>query len=169
MGADTFIRVGSCGAVQPDLGPGDVIHFDRRSAPGRHWQPPTCRRTIRRCQRFEVTRALVDAAAALGVPVHIGIGASADAFLRAHEGRDEMAKVHVLSVEMESDTLFVVRAVSAAGAPAHSCLRRHHTEVKPVRGEQAFRRGEENAIQIALRAMHQIAVPDHSEVRIEKL
>lgn len=159
MGADTFIRVGSCGAVQPGLGPGDVIISTgavRLGGTANAYLPPH----YPAVPTFEVTRALVDAAAALGIPAYIGIGASSDAFYAPHEGRDEMAKAHVMSVEMESDTLFVVGQYRGWRTGALFACDGTHTEVKPVRGEQAFRRGEENTIQIALRAMRHIAVQD---------
>jgi DeoD family purine-nucleoside phosphorylase len=159
MGADTFIRVGSCGAVQPDLGPGDVIISTgavRLGGTGNAYLPPH----YPAVPTFDVTRALVDAAAALGIPVHAGIGASSDAFYAPQEGRDEMAKARVLSVEMESDTLFIVGQYRGWRTGALFTCDGTPTEVKPAWGEQAFRRGEENTIQIALRAMRHIAAQD---------
>ena len=159
MGADTFIRVGSCGAAQPDLGPGDVIISTgavRLGGTGNAYLPlyypavPT----------FEVTRAMVEASAELGVPVHLGLGASGDAFYAPQEGREEMAKAHVLSIEMESDTLFVVGQYRGWRTGALFACDGTQTEMKPAWGEEAFRRGEENTIQIALRAMHKIAMAE---------
>lgn len=159
MGANTFIRVGSCGAVQPNLGPGDVIISTgavRLGGTANAYLPlhypavPT----------FEVTRALVDAAAELGVPVHLGVGASGDAFYAPKEGREEMAKAHVLSVEMESDTLFIVGQYRGWRTGALFAADGTQTEIKPAWGEEAFRRGEENAIRIALRAMGKLALAD---------
>jgi uridine phosphorylase len=159
MGADTFIRVGSCGAVQPDLGPGDVVISTgavRLGGTGNAYLPPY----YPAVPTFEVMRAMVDTAAELGAPVHLGIGASGDAFYAPKEGREEMAKAHVLSIEMESDTLFVVGQYRGWRTGALFACDGTQTETKPAWGEQAFRRGEENAIQIALRAMHKIALAD---------
>jgi uridine phosphorylase len=94
------------------------------------------------------------------VPTHLGIGASGDAFYAPKEGREEMAKAHVLSIEMESDTLFVVGQYRGWRTGALFACDGTQTEMKPTWGEQAFRRGEENAIQIALRAMHKIAAAE---------
>lgn len=159
MGADTFIRVGSCGAVQPDLGPGDVIISTgavRLGGTGNAYLPPY----YPAVPAFEVTRAMVDAAAELGAPIHLGIGVSVDAFYAPHEGREEIAKAHVLSIEMESDTLFVVGQYRGWRTGALFACDGTQTEMKPAWGEEAFRRGEENAIQIAIRAMHKIALAD---------
>lgn len=159
LGADTFIRVGSCGAVRADLGPGDVIISNgavRLGGTGNAYLPlhypavPT----------FEVTRALVDAAAELKVPVHVGVGAAGDAFYAPREGREEMAKANVLSIEMESDTLFVLGQFRGWRTGAIFATDGTPTEVKPEWGEAAYRRGELQAIEIALKAMHKLATDD---------
>jgi len=145
--------------MQPDLGPGDVIISTgavRLGGTGNAYLPPY----YPAVPTFEVTRAMVDAAAELGAPIHLGIGASGDAFYAPWEGREEMAKAHVLSIEMESDTLFVVGQYRGWRIGALFACDGTQTEMKPAWGEQAFRRGEENAIQVALRAMHKIALAD---------
>lgn len=160
MGSDTFIRVGSCGAVQPDLGPGDVIISTgsvRLGGTANSYLPlhypavPT----------FEITRALIDAAAALSVPVQVGIGAAGDAFYAPREGRAEMAKAHVLSLEMESDTLYILGQYHGWRTGSIFATDGTPTEIKPAWGEEAFRRGETQAIEIALKAMHDIATKDN--------
>ncbi|HZQ09970.1 MAG TPA: nucleoside phosphorylase [Anaerolineae bacterium] len=159
MGADTFIRVGSCGAVQPNLGPGDVIISTgsvRLGGTANSYLPlhyPAV-------PSFEVTRALVDAAAELNIPVYVGIGAAGDAFYAPKEGRAEMSKAGVLSIEMESDTLYIVGQYRGWRTGAIFATDGTITEVKPAWGEEAFHRGEKQAIEIALRAMHAIAVKD---------
>lgn len=162
LGANTFIRVGSCGAVRADLGPGDVIISSgtvRLGGTGNAYLPlhypavPT----------FAVTRALVDAAAELKVPVHVGVGAAGDAFYAPREGREEMAKANVLCIEMESDTLFVLGQFRRWRTGAIFATDGTPTEVKPEWGEEAYRRGELQAIEIALKAMHKLASDDAQE------
>ena len=161
MGADTFLRVGSCGAVQPNLGPGDIVISTgavRLGGTANSYLPlhypavPT----------FTMVRALVDAANEMNVPVHLGIGAAGDAFYAPKEGRAEMAKVGVLSIEMESDTLYVVGQYRGWRTGAIFATDGTPTEVKPAWGEEAFRRGETNMIEIALNAMHAIARGDEA-------
>jgi uridine phosphorylase len=162
MGADTFIRVGSCGAVQPNLGPGDIVISTgavRLGGTGNSYLPlhypavPT----------FTVTRAMVDAASDMQVPVHLGIGAAGDAFYAPKEGRAEMAKAGVMSIEMESDTLYIVGQFRGWRTGSVFATDGTPTEVKPAWGEEAFRRGETQSIEIALKAMHKIAVQDQSK------
>jgi uridine phosphorylase len=159
MGADTFIRVGSCGAVQPYLGPGDIVVSTgavRLGGTGNSYLPlhypavPT----------FGVVRALVDAAAEMNVPVHLGIGAAGDAFYAPKEGREEMAKAGVLSIEMESDTLYIVGQYRGWRTGALFATDGTPTEVKPAWGEEKFKQGEKQMIEIGLNAMRAIALGD---------
>lgn len=162
MGANTFIRVGSCGAVQPNLGPGDIVISTgavRLGGTGNSYLPlyypavPT----------FEVVRALVDAAGEMKVPAYLGIGAAGDAFYAPKEGRAEMAKAGVMSLEMESDTLYIVGQYRGWRTGAIFATDGTPTEVKPAWGEEAFQRGERQVIEIALNAMHAIAVQDREK------
>lgn len=162
MGADTFIRVGSCGAVQPYLGPGDIVISTgavRLGGTGNSYLPlhypavPT----------FQVVRALVDAAADMKIPVHLGIGAAGDAFYAPKEGRGDMAKAGVMSLEMESDTLYIVGQYRGWRTGALFATDGTPTEVKPPWGEEAYQRGENQVIEIALNAMHALAEQDKAK------
>jgi uridine phosphorylase len=112
---------------------------------------------------FEVTRALVEAAAELQIPVRVGVGAAGDAFYAPRENREILKQAHVLAVEMESDTLFIVGQYRGWRTGAIFASDGTPTEIKPAWGEEAFRRGEENAIQVALRAMYEIARSDKAK------
>ena len=164
MGADTFIRVGSCGGLQEFLGPGDVIISTgtvRLGGTGNAYLPlqypavPT----------FSVVRALEDAAKGMGVPVHLGIGAAGDAFYSPNEGREQLTNAGVLAIEMESDTLYIIGQYRRWRTGALFATDGTPTEVKPAWGEDAFRRGENNMIEIAFRAMHAIATDDAKDKR----
>jgi uridine phosphorylase len=71
-----------------------------------------------------------------------------------------MKAAGVVFVEMESDTLFLVGAVRGWRTGALFASDGAPGEIKPEWGEADFRRGEMNAIQIALRAMGKIAQAD---------
>ena len=161
MGADTFIRVGSCGALQGHLGPGDVVISTgavRMGGTGNAYLPPN----YPAVPTFAVTRALVDAAAELKLSVHLGVGASGDAFYAPNQGREELTNAHVLTVEMESDTLFVLGQYRGWRTGALFAVDGTLTETKPAWGEEHFRRGEANAIQVALRGMVSLARSDRT-------
>ncbi len=163
LGADTFIRVGSCGVFQPGQMPGDIIIASgavRAGGTGRAYLPiefpavPT----------FEVTTALVQSAERLHIPVRVGVGYSSDAFYGPGDEAHfkQILRGRLVFVEQETDTLFVVGAVrgwrtgsilTADGAPG---------EIKPAWGEAAFKAGVDQMIQVALQAMLSLAQQDFS-------
>ncbi len=161
LGADTFIRVGSCGVLQEGQGPGDIIIASgtyRAGGTGLYYLPigfpavPT----------FEVVQALVAAADALEQPVRVGVGIAGDSFYTLKDS-DDFAAVKAAGgvfIEMESDTLFIVGQVrgwrtgalfTSDGAPG---------QVKPDWAEQAYEQGEEKMRAIALQAILAIAEKD---------
>lgn len=161
MGADTFIRVGSCGVFQEGQMPGDLIIANgtvRHGGTANGYLPlaypavPT----------FAVLSALVDAAEAADSPYTVGVGIAGDGFYSPHnEDTIEMIKSSgIVSVEMESDTLFIVGAYRGWRTGALYCSDGSPGEIKPEWGEEDFRRGELNAIQIGLEGMLQIARAD---------
>lgn len=161
LGADTFIRVGSCGVFQPGQKPGDIIIASgavRGGGTGKAYLPiefpavPT----------FDVTQALVQAAERLQVSVRLGVGYSSDAFYgpgdEAHF--QKILRGRLVFVEQETDTLFIVGAVrgwrtgsilTSDGAPG---------EIKPAWGEAAFKIGVDKTIEVALQAMLILAKHD---------
>ncbi len=162
MGADTFIRVGSCGVLQEGMTVGDVIISTgtvRLGGTGNAYLPPY----FPAVPTFEVVRSLVDAAKELNLFVHIGVGSAGDAFYAPREESNLLREAHVIAVEMESDTLFVVGQYRGWRTGAIFASDGTPTETKPEWGEEAYRRGEQNAIQIALRAMHGLALADQEQ------
>lgn len=161
MGADTFIRVGSCGVIQQGQGPGDIIIASgtfRAGGTGDYYLPlrfpavPT----------FEVTRELVEAAERLQVSVRIGVGIAGDSFytLKNSNNFQAVKEANGLFIEMESDALFIVghargwrtgALFTSDGAPG---------EVKPAWAEEAYEAGEGKMRLIALEAMLTIARKD---------
>ena len=119
IGADTFIRVGTCGGIELDVRSGDVVvatgairfeHTSREYAPIEY--PAVA--------NFEVTTALVQAARALGKRTQVGVVQCKDAFYGQHSPErmpvsyellnkwEAWKRLHVKASEMESAALFVV-------------------------------------------------------------
>ena len=161
MGANTFVRVGSCGVFQDGQKPGDVIIASgtfRAGGTANAYLPlpypavPT----------FSVLRALVESAEKLQIAHVVGVGIAGDAFYapREPDGGENLRKMGLVSVEMESDTLFILGAhhgwrtgalYASDGAPG---------VIKPESGEADYRRGEQECITIGLDAMKHIADAD---------
>jgi uridine phosphorylase len=118
LGVHTFIRVGTCGAAQPEIKVGDLVialGAVRTEGTPNGYVPAEYPAVA----SLDVVNALVDAARASRVPHHVGIIRSVDALYsdlvpdsmpRPHL-RDELemwSRAGVLSNDMETSTLFVV-------------------------------------------------------------
>ncbi len=161
LGADTFIRVGSCGTMQDTVDCGDVIIATgtfRSAGTANAYLPPA----FPAVPTFAITRELVRAAARLDLKVHVGLGSAGDAFYAPRDtaSRETLKQAGIISGEMESDTLFVIGAYRGWRTGALYASDGTSKEVKPVWGEEAFRQGEQNAIRIAIEAVKAIAQAD---------
>jgi len=121
IGADTFIRVGSTGAIQPGMEIGDLIIAKAAvRLEGTSWQ--YVRVEYPAVADLEVTLALIEAAETLGIRYHLGITASTDSFYLG-QGRpglngyfpsfarnivDDLRQARVTNFEMEAATLFTL-------------------------------------------------------------
>jgi uridine phosphorylase len=96
------------------------------------------------------------------IPHTVGVGIAGDAFYgpRDPKSRQLLIDAGVVSVEMESDTLFILGMFRRWRTGALFASDGTPTEVKPEWGMQAFRQGEENAIKIALDAIARIAAEE---------
>ncbi|MDQ7821974.1 MAG: uridine phosphorylase [Candidatus Eremiobacteraeota bacterium] len=121
IGADTFIRVGTAGALQPSVGLGDLV-----IATGAIREEGTTRQYIPlsypAVADFDVTLALREAAKKLGYKHHMGVCHCKDAFYI--EGEMEIPhkehnqalwkaweRANVLATSMEDAALFVVSQI----------------------------------------------------------
>lgn len=161
MGADTFIRVGSCGVFQEGQKSGDVIIGSgtvRAGGTSNAYLPPM----FPAVPTFEVVRQIVRSAEWLDVPHTVGVGIAGDAFYgpRDPDSRQRLIDAGLVSVEMESDTLFILGMYHGWRTGALYASDGTPSEIKPEAGETDFRAGEENVIRIALDAMAKIAKAD---------
>ena len=118
-GADTFIRVGTCGGMQEEVLSGDLVIASgaiRMDGASREYAPIE----YPAVSDYTVLRALEDAAENLGKRYHIGVVHCKDAFYGQHnpellpnsavllQNWDAYLKMGCLASEMESATLFIV-------------------------------------------------------------
>lgn len=161
MGADTFIRVGSCGVFQDDQQPGDIIVATgtvRAGGTSRKYLPIE----FPAVPSYSVLKTIVDTAEKLNIPYSVGIGSAGDAFYGPIQdySRDLMKEAGVMSVEMESDTLFIVGQWRGYRTGALYTSDGTNKEIKPEWGMERYYQGEMDMIRIALEAMHAIAEMD---------
>jgi uridine phosphorylase len=124
VGADTFIRVGSCGALQAEMEPGDLV-----ITTGAVRQEGTSKAYVREdypaVADSEVVAALVAAAERLDYDYHTGITMSSDSFY-AGQGRpgfggfeavdsddlvEELKRTNVKNIEMEAAAILTLANV----------------------------------------------------------
>lgn len=131
IGCHTFIRVGSTGAIQPGLNPGDLII----SLAGVKLEGTSKRYVMDEYPSFahyEVVLALIEACEKLGLRYHLGITASTDSFY-VGEGRpgfkgynqsylehvlEDLQKAKVTNFEMEASALFTIASLYGLRAGA---------------------------------------------------
>ena len=121
LGAHTFIRVGTCGGIHPEVCPGDAVIATaavRQEGTSREYAPIE----YPAAADFSVTLALKNAADALGVRNHVGVVQCKDSFYGQHrpevmpvaaelkEKWEAWKRLGVLCSEMESAALFTAAA-----------------------------------------------------------
>ena len=157
IGCDTFIRVGSTGAIQPHIGLGDLIINSasvRMEGTSAQYAMPGYPAHA----HYGVVMALVEACDELSYRAHVGIGASTDSFYVGqcrpghggylpHPGQlENLASMNVLNYEMEASALFTMSSIYGLRA---GCI----CATFANRVTDAFaQRGEDNAIRAAIRA-----------------
>lgn len=161
MGADTFVRVGSCGVFQDHQKPGDVIISNgtvRFGGTANAYLPLE----YPAVPDFSMTRALVEAAEKRGINPTVGTGITTDAFYAPGDATIHglWTKIGAVYIEMETDTLFILGTYRRWRTAALFTSDGTATEIKPEWGEADYQRGQEVAIQIALDGMLTIAQAD---------
>ncbi len=118
MGGETFIRVGTTGAIQEDIAVGDIIINDaniRLDGTSNLYVPEA----FPAASSYEVTLALVQACETLGLTYHVGTGCTCGSFFTgqcrpAHQGfypshlddmLSDLKRARVLNFEMEGAAL----------------------------------------------------------------
>ncbi len=170
IGADTFIRIGTCGGIALDVLPGDVVvatgairyeHTSQEYAPPEFPAVPS----------FDVTAALKAAAEQLGYRTHTGVVQCKDSFYGQHSPErspvyyelqqkwDSWRRLGVLASEMESAALFVVAA--ALGVRCGSCFHVIWNQEREKAGmEMPMTEDTAGAVRVGIEAMKQIIRQD---------
>lgn len=172
LGAHTFIRVGTCGAIQPDLHVGDLIIASaavRDEGTTRQYAPLE----YPAVSSPHVVAALQLAADARGARAHTGVVQSTDTYYGQHEPRrmpvavaleerfEAWTRLGVLCSEMETATVLVVAAgvlrlrAGSILAVAGNRVSGEHLDRPEVR--QRRDRAIEDAIAAAVDAVGQLA------------
>jgi uridine phosphorylase len=123
IGAKNIIRIGTCGALQPFLKPGHMI-IATGAVRGEHTSEEFINMEYPAVADYRVVRALVDACEKLGLPYHLGIVRTHDAYYMEspqalgdyHARLKKWVDMGVLALENESSTLFVISSMQGIRA-----------------------------------------------------
>lgn len=170
LGAKTFIRVGTCGGIDPIVGSGDIVIATgaiRAEGTSREFAPIE----FPAVANLEVTNALVKSAEALGLNYQAGIVQCKDSFYGQHDpdrmpvgpqldyNRQARLKMGALASEMESAALFIVAQFERVRCG--SCLlvmANHERERQGL--ENPVVRDTEKAIEVAVGAIRELIKED---------
>jgi uridine phosphorylase len=118
-GADTFLRVGTCGGMQTDILSGDIVIASssvRMEGTSREYAPIEYPAVA----DLDVVNAMVSASAKLGTRYHVGVSQSKDSFYGQHDPESmpvgyelqnkwqAWLRMGCLASEMESAAIFIV-------------------------------------------------------------
>ncbi len=123
VGADTFIRVGTSGAMQPYINSGDVAIVSgciRDEGTTLHYMPPE----FPAIADFDVVMALREGALRIDMPFHIGVSHSKDSFYgevepnrmpvasRLNERWKAWTMGGAICSEMEASSIFIIASIN---------------------------------------------------------
>ena len=170
VGADTFVRVGTSGAMQPEIEPGDLGVISgaiRDEGTTLHYLPVE----FPAVADIDVTRALTVGARSLGRTVHVGISQSKDSFYGQHEPgrmpvaprlRDRWAAWMAggaICSEMEAAALYIVASTLRVRAGGIMLILGHHDQ-SPMTEEEWARGSMDNLLPSAIAGMRELIARD---------
>ena len=170
IGADTFIRVGTCGGIDLNVLPGDVvvatgaIRYEHTSMEYAPIEFPAV-------SDFDIAMALKQAGEDLGFRVHTGVVQCKDSFYGQHAPQkspvyyeleqkwESWKRLGVKASEMESAALFVVAA--ALGVRCGSCFHAVWNQEREKLGmTMPMTEDTSGAISVGIEAMKRIIAKD---------
>ncbi|MGM9619516.1 MAG: uridine phosphorylase [Oscillospiraceae bacterium] len=173
IGADTFIRVGTCGGIKLEVQSGDIVvatgairfeHTSREYAP---LEFPAV-------ADLDITLALRQAAEEMGKRCHTGVVQCKDSFYGQHDPSrmpvapellnkwEAWKRLGVLASEMESAALFVVAA--ARGVRCGSCFHVVWNQEREAAGlDQAMSEDTSAAVRVGVAAMKKLIAADRAK------
>ena len=173
IGADTFVRVGTCGGIDLNVRSGDVvvatgaIRYEHTSLEYAPIEYPAV-------ADFEVMTALVQAAKNLGKPLQVGVVQCKDSFYGQHDPKrmpvsydllqkwEAGKRLGVKASEMESAALFVV--ANALGCRCGSCFHVIWNQEREAAGlDQDMSEDTSSAIAVGVEALKLLITADREK------
>ena len=172
VGADTFMRVGTAGAMQPETQPGDIAVINaaiRDEGTGLHYLPMEFPAVANQ----DLINALVEAAQNLGKQYHVGVSQSKDSFYGQHSPESMPVAQHLkdrwdawvkggsLVSEMECATLYLVGATRRVRTGGIMMIMGHH-DFTPMTEAEKDASQVGNLVPVAIEGMRQVIAADRA-------
>ena len=166
-GADTFVRIGTCGGMQPEVKSGDIVIATgsiRMEGTSKEYAPIEYPAVA----DLDITLALRQAAEELQIPHQVGITVTTDSFWPGQERYDsftgyvpralqgtlqEWQKLRCSNFEMEAATLFVVANTFGLKAGAICGVVAKRTDSEAVAAPAVYKKAEERFQRVTKRAL----------------
>lgn len=177
-GADTFIRIGTCGGMQLHVKSGDVVIASgaiRMEGASKEYAPIE----FPAVANIQVVNALTNAAEKLGQNYHVGVVQCKDSFYGQHSPEAKPVSYELLNKwqawkrlgclasEMESAALFVV--ASSLGVRVGSCLLVMANQEREKEGlDNPVVHDTDRAIRIAIEALRELIHRDQKAAKQER-
>lgn len=174
-GADTFIRVGTSGAMQRQIRTGDVGVITgaiRDEGTSRHYLPLE----FPAVADVDVTVALRDGARDTGIPFHLGVAQSKDSFYGQHEPErmpvaaelarrwDAWTAGGAICSEMEAAALFIVASTLRVRAGGVMLIFQNLDHAPPTADD--LRKGDvDRVIEVAVAGLRRLIAADRAAGR----
>ena len=177
IGADTFIRVGTCGGMNMEVLPGDVVIVNG-AIKGGGTMDNYIPKEFPCVPNIDVLEAMIEAAKNIGSRTHVGIVQCKDAFYAQHAPEsmavdkellykwDSYIKAGCLASEMESATLFAVGAAKNVRTGAAMLVLHNQERVKNNINDPKNYTGEE-AIDLIIESI-KILINNDKNIRGKK-
>jgi uridine phosphorylase len=160
-GADTFIRVGTAGAVSPKIKIGELV-IANAAVREEGTSPQYVPLSYPAVADLEVTNALIEAAKRLKVKYHVGLTVSKDSFYSEEPERAPLAKealrrwelwrrTNVLATEMECSAIYTLCSINGWRGGGVLAI------IGPIGKISDPRAGIDQAIDIAIEAVKLLA------------
>lgn len=170
LGADTFIRTGTCGGIDLDVKSGDIvvatgaIRYEHTSVEYAPIEFPAV-------ADLDITLALRESAVEMGKNTHVGVVQCKDSFYGQHSPKkmpvsyellekwEAWKRLGVKASEMESAALFVI--ASALGCRCGSCFHVIWNQERELAGlDQEMSEDTSAAVKVSVEAMKKIIQSD---------
>ena len=174
-GADTFIRVGTCGGMQTEVKSGDIVIASgavRMEGTSREYAPVE----FPAVADVGIVNALMESAKELGADFHVGVVQCKDSFYGQHSPEtkpvgyellnkwEAWKRLGCLASEMESAALFVV--ASSLGVRVGSCFLVVANQEREKEGlDNPVVHDTDRAVRTAVEALRRLIIEDNSHSR----